>query len=226
MTRIKLPKVVSGMSQIKVSMYPDGGLSRLGLFGENVPNSDAYALPDSAKSIVFPDPVPHANKPLTPKIQFSKEQVSKNWGVLEKGIEFDVANLAYGGKVIHASNEHYGPAAQIISSYPPLNMFDGFESARSRIAGHHEEVTIALGKPSLIHRIEIDFSFFRNNNPNDLKIEGLGKDWITLVERTHVKKHAGNKISFLIKNSELLQQIKVMIFPDGGINRVRVFSRA
>jgi allantoicase len=221
---IALPASDAIFEQIKVSMYPDGGLSRLGLYAE-VPDASIFAAEAVAKSISFADPVPHAKKPLTPKFSISVADIAKNFARLKPGEVFDVANAAYGGKIAHASNEHYGPAAQIISPYPPLNMFDGFESARSRIDGHHEEVTVSLGKPSIIHEIRVDFTYFKNNNPRDLKIEGFGTKWITLVEKTHVKKHAGNQISFQVKSAEPLSQIKFTVYPDGGMNRVRVLTK-
>ena len=63
---------------------------------------------------------------------------------------------AFGGKIVRSSNEHYGPAAQVISPFAPINMFDGLESARSRKAGNHEEVDIAFAKSTSIDSIECD----------------------------------------------------------------------
>ena len=201
---------------IRVSMYPDGGLSRIGLF-ENMPVEEGGE--------VFTPAIPQAKKPLSPHYEVTKEIIDKNWSLLSARSEVDLANLAYGGSIISASNEHYGPAVQIISPYPPINMFDGSESARSRIKGHSEEVVIQLAKTSVIHRIEIDFTYFVNNNPNELSIEGLAQGkWVNLVKKTRVKAYAGNKIEFKIDSTDEFEQIKVTVFPDGGMNRVRVFG--
>jgi malate synthase len=221
---LKLPVIDTVFSQVKVSMYPDGGLSRLGLFSDGVLDPERFEPIQRAKPKLFKDPVPHAKKPLTPKFKTDSISIDSRMKALKPGQFYDIASAAYGGKIVHASNEHYGPAAQIISPYPALNMFDGFESARSRIIGHHEEVTLGFAKAAIIRRIEVDFKFFKNNNPNELMIEGLGKAWTLLVPRTHVKKHAGNQIAFEIHSAEPMSQIKVLIYPDGGINRVRVLS--
>jgi allantoicase len=105
-------------------------------------------------------------------------------------------------------------------------MFDGMESARSRTPEHFEEVIIALGKPARLQRLEIDFTYFVNNNPLELSIQGLSPSgWISLVDKINVKGYAGNQINFDIQDSAEFSQIKVTALPDGGINRVRAFAK-
>ncbi len=223
---IKLSESKITFQRIKVSMFPDGGLTRLGLYKNLPENEKQKFLPlGQSQSHTFAEPVPHALKPLTPKYKTSEARIKKNWDAITKGQEVDVASLAFGGKIISASNEHYGPAAQIISPFPPLNMFDGFESARSRDKGHYEDVIIGLAKTSRIHRIEVDFMYFINNNPMALRIHGLSKEkWIPLTEKTPVKMYAGNTIAFPIETSEDISQIKITVYPDGGMNRVRAYT--
>ena len=145
---------------------------------------------------------------------------------LKIGDLYDAASMAFGGKIVKSSNEHYGPAAQVISPFAPINMFDGLESARSRIAGNHEEVDIALAKTTSIESIECDFTYFVNNNPMDMEILGLSKgQWINLMKKRKVKAYAGNKMRICINSQELFEQIKVKCFPDGGLNRIHVFAK-
>ncbi len=228
--QVQLAKDDTTYKTIRVSMYPDGGLSRVGLFNESLPEQDKINFQplDQAKNILFPDPIPHPVRPLTPKYNATPTTIQQNWDRLPEGAEVDLACLAYGGKITGATNEHYSPAVQMISPYPPVNMFDGSESARSRTKGHFEEVTVELGRPSQIHRIEIDFTFFRNNNPFELSLQGLtlsgGDQWNILVPKTNVKAYAGNKIEFRIHSSQEFKQIKVTVYPDGGINRMHVYG--
>ena len=219
------PKII--FNKIKVSIYPDGGLTRLGLYNDDLPASEKvnFQSPDIATSIIFSDEIAKTLKPLATPYNPTEAEIKNNWLALKTGEEFDVANLAFGGKILKASNEHYGPAIQIISPYGPMNMFDGFESARSREIGHHEEVLIQLARPSIIHRIEIDFHYFINNNPFEISIFGLSNDeWMTVVEKTNVKAFAGNLKHFCVLSDRQFDQLKIMVYPDGGINRVRVFS--
>jgi allantoicase/malate synthase/CubicO group peptidase (beta-lactamase class C family) len=200
------------LTHVEVRMYPDGGLTRLGLFSD-LPKSGA---PDAF--VRYPDAIPKSRKPLT--IPCGSE--------LPVADPSDLANLAQGGRVLSASNEHYGPAAQVISPYPPLHMFDGLESARSREPGHHEEVVIGLRSPARISRIVLDFTFFVNNNPREVSIEGRLQSgaWSEIVARTHVKPFAGNRIAFEISAALTgpLDQFRFKVFPDGGINRIRIIS--
>ena len=213
--------------RLRVRIYPDGGLTRLALYGKNLP------VQEKEKLLIqpirqYPAFDSQTRKPMTPKYVANVAEIDANFAAKRsqhRGGEVDIASAAFGGRVISASNEHYSPAVQVISPYPPLNMVDGLESARTRVAGHSENVVIALGRTAKIARIELDFTRFVNNNPQEISVDGLcaGK-WVTLVVRTNVKAFAGNAIAFAVESSEQCEQVRVTVFPDGGINRVRVFS--
>src|SRR5207253_6151185 len=104
-------------SQIKVSLYPDGGISRLGLYDETLPAAEKakFLSIDQAQSVVFTDVIPQTIRSLAPKYDASEENIKNNWARLEPGAEVDVASSAFGGRIVKATNEHYGPAAQVIS---------------------------------------------------------------------------------------------------------------
>jgi allantoicase/malate synthase len=216
--RIALPKTTKVFNRIKVKMHPDGGFTRLGLF---------YDVADKASfdGVIkkYNEAIPHPKKPLTIKAEFEKAKTKSNLSKV-KG-EFNNASVAYGAKLVSATDEHYGPAVQMLSPFGPINMFDGLESARSRKPNHHEEVTVQLAKALPIHRIEFDFTYFVNNNPLEIEILGLtqGK-WKTLVQKTNVKAFAGNKKAFEIQNEDVFEQIKLKTYPDGGLNRFKAFS--
>jgi allantoicase len=224
--RIVLARETEKFSEIKVSMYPDGGLSRLGLYSD-IPKKvqSTFKKSGSAKSIPYEEKIPQTKKPLPIKYEVTLEEVKKNLATLEKGEVFNNASVAYGAKVLHASNEHYSPAVQVISPFAPINMFDGMESARSRKPGHSECVIIQLAKALQVRRIEMDFTYFVNNNPLDVTIETeVGGDWKVLVSRTPVKAFAGNTKVFEISSSDVIEVLKVTTWPDGGINRLKVWS--
>jgi allantoicase/malate synthase/CubicO group peptidase (beta-lactamase class C family)/2-oxo-4-hydroxy-4-carboxy--5-ureidoimidazoline (OHCU) decarboxylase len=220
-------------SKIQVSIYPDGGITRLGLYSDNLPEPEKnkFRPVELTESIVYTDIIPKTQKPLTIAYSPDDAEIKRNWLTLKKGDEFDVASAAYGAKILAVSNEHYGPAVQIISPYGPMHMFDGFESARSRTIGHHEEILIQLARASKINRIEMNFKYFINNNPRQVSVLGLTNNtWLTLVEPSTVKAFAGSKKQFIIKNETNIghknefEQIKIIILPDGGINRIRVIT--
>jgi malate synthase len=225
---IDLGKEIGPFHEFRVSMIPDGGLSRIGLFGSNLPQSEQMKFKplDLARCIRYPEPIPHPQKPLSPSYVASPLDIQNNFAALKPGQLFDVASAAYGGRVIRASNEHYGPAKQVISPYPPINMFDGFESARSRVPGHYEEVELELGRPALLDSLQFDFSYFRNNNPLEVLVEGRSQDaWLPLLGQRRVKEFAGNRFEGKIRNPKVFDRIRVRVIPDGGIHRIRIFTR-
>lgn len=225
--RVKSHDTKTVFSEINVCIFPDGGLTRLGLFGDDLPEKEQARFQPSEKARCerFQTPIPHPLKPMVPTYSATPDAIQKNWARIHKGEEVDVASAAYGAKIVSVSNEHYGPAAQVISPYPALHMFDGFESARSREPGHQESVEIQFGRPANLHRLEFDFRYFRHNNPVSLSVEGLaGKHWIPIVPQTGVKAYAGNTISFPVFAAEPIEAIRVAVFPDGGINRIRAFA--
>ncbi|MBI2376262.1 MAG: serine hydrolase [Deltaproteobacteria bacterium] len=220
--RAELPTPTPVISEVRVLISPDGGLTRLGLF-EALPEEERSAFSTSPACVRFPDAIPKTRKPLTLPYSAGPGEIDEN---LRRVSQPDWASAAFGGAVVRASNEHYGPAKQVISPFPPLHMFDGLESARSRDPGHHEEVVIRLGKPITIGRVVLDFEYFVNNNPREISVLGAFGEgpWVELVPRTGVKAYAGNWRELRIERSEILDRVLVRTYPDGGINRIHVYS--
>lgn len=239
--KIKLIEATLPLKNVTVEIYPDGGLSRLRLYTD-LPGEikKEFRTVDEAVSVRFKEPIPKAKKPLSimylpPNEAEAKFNYQKIIGrsKKKKHARINLASSAFGAQIVSASNEHYGPAAQVISPYPPLHMFDGLESARSRDPGHYEEVIIEIAKATLLKEIVFDFQFFVNNNPNEIEVWGRnsvgknikgGPDWVLIGPRTNVKAFAGLKKTILVKCQSKINQIKVKVFPDGGINRIEVYD--
>ncbi len=216
---LRLPHSEVLYSGVRIEMYPDGGLTRVGLYAE-LPENEKFKF---AMKVCqrFPDEIPKTAKPLSLKYSADPDTIIRN----KVKLPMDLCSLAFGAKLLSATNEHYSPAIQLISPYPPINMFDGLESARSRDPNNFEEVVIELAEPNVIGRIIFDFLYFVNNNPREISIDGLcDGEWIALVRKTNVKAYAGNQKEFRIKDALVYSQLKIKTFPDGGINRLHVFA--
>jgi len=194
--KLKVDKVIS-TNRLKVITYPDGGLSRIGVFDE-LPEDQASCFDGKSKG--HKDEIPQVKKPI--------------------GLDFNLSDTF----IVEASNEHYSPAKSILSPYEPVNMFDGFETARSRKEGNEEFVIVGFKELRTVSSIEIDFTFFVNNNPNHMKFLGLKDgEWIPLTGMEFVKPFAGNKKVFNLNDSVNVSQVKIMVYPDGGFNRVKFY---
>jgi allantoicase len=195
----------------KVTTYPDGGLSRLGLFEmkESFPIEGVYK-----------EEVPKSKKPLS--LAFKKDSKNASYSIDGK---FDLASLANGASIESVSNEHYSPASSVLSPYAPLHMFDGFESARSRKPDHFEEAVIKLAHESTISSIVFDFKYFVNNNPKHLKVFGFREgQFHELGPKFSVKAFAANLKELKVADGKLYSKLKIQVYPDGGINRIHIYA--
>ncbi len=214
-------------SELRIITIPDGGLSRLQIFDNSLPIKlqSAFQPIELAQCVPCNEIIPHVHKPLSIPVQSSSNVISK----LQKNSFHGSINLAsfeLGAKILSASNQHYGKAENVLSPYRAIHMFDGFESSRSRDLNHHEELIIELARPGIISIIEFDFTYFVNNNPKEIEIYGKTKDsWQLIFEKTNVKAYASNTKVIYLNNRKSISQLKVRVYPDGGINRIRVFEK-
>ena len=217
--------VMKDVSQIMIHGFPDGGLARVGVYGPNLP--DEFACTFDSKIVPFSDPIPTTVKPMSIEFDITQDQIQANFDKLQPGEEYDAANLVYGGSIVSVTNEHYGASSQTISPYMPISMFDGFESARSHDREHVEEVVLKLRNAIQVERVEIDLTYFVHNAPVDVQILGAlsENEWLPLTEKTPTKAFAGNTKVYRIACEEKISLIKLVIYPDGGFNRVKVIGR-
>lgn len=226
---IKLPSTIKNVSMVKVKIIPDGGLTRLGLY-QDLPETEKskYKLAEDAISVMYPEKIPQSQKPLSIPFILSEVEINNNLNALQSfnvKKEFNNASAYYGAKVLSASNQHYSPASSMLSPFGPINMFDGFETARSRVANHYDQVIVQLARKAKIHRLELEFTYFVNNNPQKISIHAFdGTEWHLLFDQYPVKRFAGNKVKLPVESNVEFEQIKLQTWPDGGVNRLKAYS--
>src|SRR3954462_3244360 len=111
---------------------------------------------------------------------------------------------------------------------------DGWETRRRRVPGHDWAI-IRLGAAGLVRGVVIDTAFFTGNYPEHASIESCALSgnpstegilsgavhWDTLLDKTDLK---GNSLNaFEIKGQRRrVTHLRLNIFPDGGVARLRV----
>lgn len=219
--RITLSKETESVSEIRISQYPDGGFTRLGLYTD-LPESEKVTF--DGRSRIYEEKVPRTKKPLAIPYAPDEKEITDNWNRIAG--EFNNASLALGAKIISATDEHYSPASAMLSPTGPINMFDGMESARSRTPGHFEEVVLSLARPLPVHRIEMDFTYYVNNNPLEVSVDAFdGKEWKVLIPKSVVKPFRGSVKAFHLTSSGKVERLRLRAYPCGGLNRFRALSR-
>ena len=146
----------------------------------------------------------------------------------------DLAAVGHGGRAIACSDEHYGSMQNLLAPGRGVNMGDGWETARRRGPGN-DWVIIALGQPGIIERAEIDTAHFKGNYPDRVSLEGGVFDsdkaavnssdgWQTLLPEEKLKMDQQHYFEGL-QPIGAVSHVRVAIYPDGGISRVRLFGQ-
>ena len=145
----------------------------------------------------------------------------------------DLAAVEHGGRAIACSDEHYGSMQNLLAPGRGINMGDGWETARRRGPGN-DWVIIALGQPGTIERAEIDTAHFKGNYPDRVSLEagrfesdedavGDHADWRVLLPESKLKMDQQHYFEGL-EPVGTVSHVRVSIYPDGGISRVRLFG--
>jgi len=105
---------------------------------------------------------------------------------------------------------------------------DGWESRRKRTAGH--DYCMVRICPGVIRGVEIDTRHFTGNFPPAAMLEACRVDiepdentvWTELVPRTDIE--GDSRRLFKVDNDNTWSHIRLHIYPDGGIARLRVYG--
>ena len=147
----------------------------------------------------------------------------------------DLAALEHGGRPIACSDQHYGSVHNLLAPGRGVNMGDGWETARRRGPGH-DWVIIALGQPGEIARAEIDTAHFKGNYPDRVSLDGgmfssddevtnASPEWKTLLPEARLKMDQQHYFDDALQRIGPVSHVRMSIYPDGGISRVRLFGK-
>lgn len=143
-----------------------------------------------------------------------------------------------GTRVTYASDEFFAAKERLIEFADPVfidgkydehgKWMDGWESRRKRVAGH-DHCIVHLGVPGVLQGVDIDTSYFTGNFPPQVSIDACVSDddvpageWTEVLARTDLQ---GDSHHYLeIDNDSIFTHLRLNIFPDGGIARLRVFG--
>ncbi|MTE13436.1 allantoicase [Nocardia aurantiaca] len=166
----------------------------------------------------------------------------------------DLAVRTLGGAVLWANDESFAEKENLIrpeqATYSPATfghkgqVYDGWETRRRRggDGGHPsgddcDTAIIRLGVPGVIGGVVVDTAWFKGNYPPEASVEAIAVEgnpsvdelvsaerWTTIVERAKVSGDARNP--FAVDSPKRWTHVRLRMFPDGGIARLRVHGIA
>ncbi len=155
---------------------------------------------------------------------------------------YDCPNLAsarLSASVIEVTDEFFADRQRMLQDAPAVfipdkyddngKWMDGWETRRRRHGGHDWAI-VKLAVPGVVKGVDIDTSHFTGNYPPAASLEGCRSDrapdgktvWMPLLEITSLG--SSQHHFFAVTATEPVDYVRLQIFPDGGVARLRVYG--
>ncbi len=160
-------------------------------------------------------------------------EVVKDWQKVDETAVIDLAAAVNGGKSIGCNDMFFSHMDNLIMPDRGVNMGDGWETKRNRTPNNRDWVTIRLAHKGNIQKIVLDTHHFKGNYPDSCLIEGCvanddavleNQIWETLLPLVKLQAHKEHIFKGEIENQGPFTHIRLSIFPDGGVSRLRLFG--
>jgi allantoicase len=190
-------------THIKLHIYPDGGVARLKVYGE----------------------------------------VLKDWSTVDAGELVNLAAATNGARSVLCNDMFFSHMNNLIMPGRGINMGDGWETKRNRTPNNRDWVIIRLAHKGTIEKILVDTGHFKGNYPDACSIEGCESDdkdendprkdvidpiaigWKTILPPSKLSADHEHFFEEEIINPGPFTHIRLNIFPDGGVSRLRLWGR-
>ena len=193
---IKPEKADKIYTHLRLHIYPDGGVARFRVYGE----------------------------------------AFKNWDLVSENETLDLALITNCGKALACNDMFFSAMDNLISPTSGKNMGDGWETKRNRTPNNEDWVILRLGHQGSVNKIVVDTKHFKGNYPDTCAIDACYSQddkavtegnvtWKPLLERQKLEADQEHHFSAnAIQNHEKITHIKLIIYPDGGVSRLRILG--
>ena len=159
----------------------------------------------------------------------------------------DLASDATGAFVVYATDDYFAEKENLLKPGAPEwiegrytdkgKWMDGWESQRRREPGH-DCCIVRLGIPGEVHGLVVDTTHFKGNAPPEISVDGVAapdtstprallehEGWAEILPRTPIQPDFPNELP-LTTPSARVSHVRLHIYPDGGVARLRVYGIA
>lgn len=183
-------------THLRLHIYPDGGVARFRVYGE----------------------------------------VFKNWDLVGADETIDLVAAINGGKALACNDMFFSAMGNLTMPNRGVNMGDGWETKRNRTPNNRDWVILKLATPGNIEKIVVDTCHFKGNYPDTCSIdacmsyndEDVLKDhtnWVTILPKQKLSADKEHEFVKELENKGTYSHVRLNIFPDGGISRLRLFGK-
>ena len=159
----------------------------------------------------------------------------------------DLASSRIGGRAIATNDDFFAPKSNLVKPGPAIfipgkytsrgKWMDGWESRRRRTPGY-DWCIVQLGVRGIVRGVDVDTSFFTGNFPTHCSIDAVNTvgplprklytiaeaPWTVLLAKAALQGDGHNY--FVIADEVPWTHLRLNIFPDGGVARLRVYGDA
>jgi allantoicase len=152
----------------------------------------------------------------------------------------DLASERLGAVVLAANDDFFAPKENLIKASAPRwiegrytdrgKWMDGWETRRRRDAATDDWCIVRLGARGIVRGVDIETTHFKGNYPESAACDvgdvatssGRVDDWTEILPPTPLEGDAHNV--FPVKVVPPATHVRLRIFPDGGVARLRVYG--
>ncbi len=184
-------------THLRLNIFPDGGVARLKVYGD----------------------------------------VFREWEKVKKDERIDLAAAVNGARSILCNDMFFSHMDNLIMPGRGVNMGDGWETKRNRTPGNKDWVIVRLAHKGIINEALVDTCHFKGNYPDSCMIEGCNislidevklntqdVQWSVILPQTKLKADHEHFFTRELINKGPFTHVRLTIFPDGGISRMRLFG--
>jgi allantoicase len=152
----------------------------------------------------------------------------------------NLADERLGAEVLFATDEFFGAMTRMLQAGEPQwregvydahgKWMDGWETRRRRGQGN-DHCVIKLAAPCTLAQLDIDTRYFTGNYPPNASVQACrsasapdsSTQWTELLPHSALQ---GNQHNFFeLKSAGVWTHLKLHIYPDGGVARLRAYGR-
>jgi allantoicase len=147
----------------------------------------------------------------------------------------DLASERLGAAVVSANDEFFASSDNLIKAAAPVwregdytdrgKWMDGWETRRRRdvTPESHDWCVVRLGERGIVRGVDVETTHFTGNYPASCAVDvGDESRWHEVLPRTPLTGHGHNL--FAIDAAPTATHLRLRIFPDGGVARLRVYG--